>query len=262
MTQKYKTLEDLSKIISLFSEMTEGELSVTAVSKKLVMSPSKVSRMLKTLEAEDFFEQNPNTGKYRLGFKFFELGLTYAFHLPLRKIIRPHIESLAKELKTTASWGIINRNRVIVVDRIQSIGLDTLAHRIGANMPVHCTSIGRVFLAHLPNEDMNKLLRSIPLIKYTNKTVVDPKLIKKQLKTIREEGFAFDAEETAKDIVCVAAPIKDSSGVVIAAINLTDNIAHTSPDQMIGHAPLLKERALFISRQLGFESDFFQERIY
>jgi IclR family transcriptional regulator, KDG regulon repressor len=261
MTQKYKTLEDLSKIISLFSEMTEGELSVTTVSKKLAMSPSKVSRMLKTLEAEDFFEQNPNTGKYRLGFKFFELGLTYAFHLPLRKIIRPHIESLAQELKITASWGIINRNRVIVVDRIQSIGLDTLAHRIGANMPVHCTSIGRVLLAHLPNEEINKVLRSTRLIKYTNKSVVDPKLIKKQLKTIREKGFAFDDEETAKDIVCIAAPIKDSGGEVIAAINLTDNIAHTTPDQMMGYAPLLKGKALFISRQLGFESDFFQERM-
>ena len=185
MTQKYKTLEDLSKIISLFGDMSEGELSVTAISRELTMSASKVSRMLKTLEAEDFFEQNLNTGKYRLGFKFFELGLAYAFHLPLRKIIRPHIESLAQELKVTASWGIINKGRVIVVDRIQIMGLDTLAHRIGTNMPIHSTSIGRVLLAHLSNEELNKVLRSTQLIKYTDKTVIDPKLIKRHLKIVK-----------------------------------------------------------------------------
>jgi len=261
MTQKYKTLEDLSKIISLFRDMTVGELSVTEISRQLALSPSKVSRMLKTLENEGFFEQNPNTAKYSLGFKFFELGVAYAFHLPLRKIIRPHIESLAQELKVTASWGIINQGRVIVVDRIQIMGLDTLAHRIGTNMPVHSTSIGKVLLANLSHEKLNEVLGLSQLIKYTNKTVVDPKLIKKNLKVIREQGYAFDDGETAQDIVCVAAPIKDSSGSVIAAINLTDSITHTSPDRMMEYIPLLKERALFISRQLGYEVEFFQKKM-
>ena len=257
MTQKYKTLKDLARIISLFNNLEVGELGVAEISRELTFAPSKVSRMLKTFEDDDFFKQNPDTGKYRLGPRFFELGLAYAYQLPMRKLMRPHIEQLAEQLKMTVSWGIINQNRVIVLDRIQMMGLDLLAHRIGTNLPIHSTSIGKVLLAHLPEKELNQILRSIKLVKYTKQTVVDPKLIRKNLNLIREKGYAYDERETAENTICIAAPIKDGNGAVTAAINLTDVISNTSPDQMMKHVPLLRDRALFISRQLGYEENLY-----
>jgi IclR family KDG regulon transcriptional repressor len=161
MKQNYKTVKDFLNILSLLNDFQTEEMSVSEISKALEMSPSKVSRMLGTLEGGAFFERNSKTNKYRLGIAFFELGMVYAFHLPLRKIIRPHIEQMAKELNITASWGILRNTKIIVMDRVQNLNIDMLAHRIGLNMPIQTTSIGKVLMAYLSEEEQDRILESL-----------------------------------------------------------------------------------------------------
>jgi DNA-binding IclR family transcriptional regulator len=251
---EYKTLKDLTKIILLFNTFQFEERSVTEISKILNMLPSKVSRMLGTIEKDGFLEKNPETKKYRLGIRFFELGVVYAFHLPLRRIIRPHIEQMAKELNLTVGWAILRNNRVIVVDRIQNMNIDMLAQRIGLNLPIHTTAIGKLLLAYLPEEEQDKILESIDLAKLTDATMVDKKLIKENLKVIKERGYATDEGETHEDLNGIAAPIKNSTGDVVAAIHLMGENSRTSLQEFFQFASFLKEKALFISRQLGYFS--------
>jgi DNA-binding IclR family transcriptional regulator len=210
------------------------------------MLPSKVSRMLGTIEKEGFVERNQETKKYRLGIRFFELGMVYAFHLPLRKIIRPHIEQMAKELNFTVGWAILRNNRVIVID--------LLAQRIGLNLPIHTTAIGKLLLAYLFEEEQDKILGSIELVKLTEATIVDKKSIKENLKVIRERGYSTDEGETHKDLNGIAAPIKNARGDVIAAIHLMSENSRTSAQEFFQFASYLREKALFISRQLGYSS--------
>ena len=124
--QGYKTLKDIAKIISLFNTFQVEERSISEISKAVGMLPSKVSRMIRTLEGEGFFERDLENGKYRLGVRFFELGITYVFNFPLRKVLRPHLEQIFKELNLTTSWGILRNDKVIVVDRIQNLNIDLL----------------------------------------------------------------------------------------------------------------------------------------
>lgn len=250
--QGYKTLKDLAKIISLFNSFQVEERSVTEISKALGMLPSKVSRMLRTLEAEGFFERNSETGKYRLGVGFFELGMVYAFNFPLRKIIRPHIEQMAKELNLTASCGILKNCEVVVIDRVQNLNIDLLAYRIGLNLPIHSTSVGKVLLAYLSEQEQDEILQSVNLVKFTNATVVDQKLIKEKLRLVRQRGYATDEGETHEDLNCIAVPIRNGGGKVVAAINLTGEKSSTDAEKLFQYANYLKERALFISRQLGY----------
>ena len=252
--QEYKTLKDLARILSLFNNYQTEALSVAEISKAVGMSPSKVSRMLGTLEGEWLFEREERNGKYRLGIMIFELGVAYAYHFPLRKIMRPHIEQMATEIQVTVSWGILKKNRVIVLDRIQNIPIDVLAYRVGLNMPVHSTSIGKVLLAYLPEEECKRILKSIDLNKVTDATLTEPKKIIQHLKMIRERGFATDEEETYEGINCISVPIRNGSGQVICAISLMDEKSRTGRKQLFGHIGYLKEKALFISRQLGFRS--------
>jgi len=252
--QEYKTLKDLARIISLFNTFLSEEISVMEISKNLNMLPSKVSRMLGTMEKEGFLEKNPETKKYRLGIQFFELGMVYAFHLPLRKIIRPHIEQMAKELNLTVGWAILRDNRVIVVDRIQNMNIDLLAQRIGLNLPIHTTAIGKLLLAYLPEEEQKRILETIDLKKLTDATIVDKELIKENLKIVRERGYATDEGETHKDLNGIAAPIKTANGNVIAAIHLMGENPRTSAQELFQFASYLKEKAIFISRQLGYFS--------
>ncbi len=250
--QEYKNLKDFAKICSLFDDLQIEEIGVTQISKTLGMSLSKISRMLSTLEGEGFFEKNKYTGKYRLGALFFELGILYAYHSPLRKIIRPHVEQIATESKVTVTWGILRKNRVIIMDRIQNLPIDTLAYRIGLNIPIYSSAAGKILMSFLPEEEQDRILRSIHLVKHTDATVTDPEIIKENLKLFRERGYSTDEEETLEGVVAIAVPIRDSNGQVIASISLNDEKSRTSPDKLFGKLDYLKEKALFISRQLGF----------
>ena len=126
----------------------------------------------------------------------------------MRKILRPHIEQMAKELNLTASWAILNNSKVIVVDRVQNLNIDLLTYRIGLNLPIHSTSLGKVLLTYLPEEEQNRILKSVNLTKLTSKNIVDENLIKENLKFIRERGYATDEGETHEDLNCIAATDK------------------------------------------------------
>ncbi len=252
--QEYKTLKDLAKILLEFDDFKTEELSVTEISKAVKMAPSKISRMLGTLEGEGFFEKNPQTGKYRLGIFLFELGIAYAYHFPLRKIIRPHVEQIAKEVKLTVSWAILRKNKVLVLDRIQNLPIDVLAYRVGLNLPVHTTSVGKIMLAHLPEEEQDNILRSVNLLKLTEASVVDRKTIIKNLKLFKERGYSTDKEETYEGVNCFAVPIRGANGEVIAAMSLMDDKSRTSYKTLLQQIDYLKEKTLFISRQLGFRN--------
>jgi len=251
-SQKHKTLQNLSMILHLFDNLQIEEISLMEISKALKMTPSTVSRMIETLKNEGFFEKNLMTGKYRLGIRFFELGVVYAFNFPLRKIIRPHIEQMAKELNLTASWAILKNSKVIVIDRVQNLSIDSFTYALRLNLPIHSSSIGKVLLAYLPEEEQDRILQSVKITKFTDATVVDPKLIKEGLKIIREMGYATDRGETYKGINCISAPIRDGTGDIIAAINLIDENSPNSPERIFQFEGYLKEKALFISRQLGY----------
>jgi DNA-binding IclR family transcriptional regulator len=90
------------------------------------------------------------------------------------------------------------------------------------------------------------------LVKNTDATVIDPEIIKENLKLFRKRGYSTDEEETLEGVVAIAVPIKDSNGQVIASISLNDEKSRTSPDKLFGKVDYLMEKALFISRQLGF----------
>jgi len=252
--QYYKTIKDFGMILSFFNNFQVVERSVAEISKELNMRPSKVSRMIRTLEPEGFFTKNLETGKYALGIGFFELGMAYILNFPLRKIIRPHIEQMAKEINMTASWAILKNSNTIVVDRIQNLNIDLMTYRIGLNLPIHSTSLGKVLLAYLPEDEQDKILQSVKLTKFTPKTKTDPRLIKKDLKLILERGYATDEGETHEDLNCIAAPIKDGNEKVVAGINLMDEKSRTSPEKLFQFKNYLKEKALFISCQLGYRS--------
>ena len=251
-TQEYKTVKDFMRIISLFNNFKVEALSITEISKALKMDLSKVSRMLGTLNGEGFFERDPNDGKYRLGIEFFTLGMIYFSNIALRKIIRPHIEQVAKELNLTSNWAILKNYHVIVMDRIQNLNIDLISHRIGLNLPIHSSSLGKVLLAYLPEDEQDKILQSVELKKFTAKTVVDQKLIKENLKLVVERGYATDEGETHEHLNCVAAPIRNDKGDVIAAINLTGETSRINATTLFEYTDYLKEKALFISRQLGY----------
>ena len=195
---RYKTLTDLSRILSLFETREIEERSVSDISKSLKMLPSKVSRMLKTLEIEGFVEKNRHTGKFRIGARFLQLGLLYVLNHPLRRIILPHLEKVAKDLGLVAAWGIFKNGRTIVVDRFR---LDNrpMIYLLGSEVSLHSSSYGKLFLAYLPEEEQRRILKSLVLVKLAPATIDNlPSMRGGAREGEEEEGMQWTMERRGK----------------------------------------------------------------
>lgn len=248
---RYKTLKDFGRIISLFENTSGGEISVGDIAKSLQMLPSKVSRMLKTLDSETLFEKNHETGRYRIGARFLQLGLLYTLSHPLRRIILPHLEHMSMDVGLVMSWAIFRSHRVIVVDRVgikQSLNL----HPLGLGPPLHSSSYGKLFLAYLPSKERDRILQSLDFIRFTSLTISDLRTMEDELKQVREKGYAQDRGETREDIQSMSAPIRDEAGDIIAAISIGATKTRFSIENFSSFADSLTDKALFISRQLGY----------
>ena len=209
---RYKTIKDLGKIVSLFGNHGGEEQSVTDISRSLQMLPSKVSRLLKTLESEGFFERSQHTGKYRIGPRFLQLGLLYVFNHPLRRIMLPHLEHMVQDLGLSTGWAIFRNDQIIVVDRFtfrQEVFRQPGRLKRTSSFLVIRKTFSRLSLQSGTEDGFSTrslLPGSLPA------TISDPKQMREEIKQARKNGYALDQGETAADMAGVAAPIFGSDG--------------------------------------------------
>ena len=185
---RYKTLKDFGRILSLFEATDGGERSVSDISKTLQMLPSKVSRMLKTLEAERLFMRDHETGRYRVGARFLQAGLLYVMTHPLRPVILPHLEQVASDLKLFTGWAIFENDRVIVVDRMRFEG-DPGMHILGSDAPLHSTAYGLLFLAYMTDEERERILKSLTFARFTSHTITEAESMRRRADPGKKTGL-------------------------------------------------------------------------
>lgn len=247
---RYKTISDLSRILSLFEAQEVDERSVSDISRSLGMLPSKVSRMLKTLEVEGLVEKNRRTGRYRIGARFLQLGLLYVFNHPLRRVILPHVEQAAKDLSLLAAWGIFKNGRAIIVDRC-SVDNGPPVHLLGSDVPLHSSSYGKLFLAHAADEERERLIGSLAFVKLTSKTITNGASMREELRLVKKRGYSVDDGETRRGLVGIAAPVFDETEALVAALTVSGRDEDFSRDRA-PEVRYLREKAAFVSRQFGY----------
>jgi DNA-binding IclR family transcriptional regulator len=248
---RYKNLDDFSRIMALFEQPEVGERGVNEIAKSLQMLPSKVSRMLKKMEADGWLRRNPQTRKYRIGARFLQGGLLYALNHPLRRLILPHLEQMAQEMDSfLATWNIFENDKVIVVDHLR-FRHGPLIHLLGSDMPLHSSSCGKLFLAHLSDRERDRIVQSLVFVEFTARTISDISTMREELKRVREQGYALDEEETREGISSISAPIFDNAGKIVAALSILGNSSDFSVERT-SEIRYLKEKAVFISRQMGY----------
>jgi DNA-binding IclR family transcriptional regulator len=249
---RYRLVKDLANIVSVFEGRGGEESNVMDISKSLGMLPSKVSRLLRTLESEGFFKRNNETGKYRIGHKFLRLGLLYLSNHPLRQIILPHLELMTRELSLSTGWAIFEDDQVVVVDRFR-FGEKSITGRVGLNMPLHSSSYGKLFLAYLSAQVQERLLQSMTFAEFTTATITTPKRLREELKLVKKKGYAVDRGELIIDVIGIAAPVFNRDGEVIAALSTSarqDKFKGDNFQTIIRH---LTGRTRFVSRQFGYD---------
>jgi IclR family transcriptional regulator, KDG regulon repressor len=246
-----KTVRTISQILSFFS-LEKEEIGVREVSQSLNVLPSSVHRLLSSLAVAGFLQKTEDR-RYRLGERLFEVGALYPLHFPLRKIVRPHAEELARCFSSNGHVAIpshIHLDKVISIDRIQNLQCHPLVQRLAFNVPIHCSGVGKAIFAFLEKEERGRILRSVKFEKYTPETLTRPADLRAELKRVAHDGYAVDRGEEWVDVWCVAAPIFQG-GRVVGSLSVSDSRERILKSDIALISRLLKERAAFISRQLG-----------
>jgi DNA-binding IclR family transcriptional regulator len=205
-------------IIEILSK--EKELGVTELSKRLNIHKSTIFSLLGTLQYRGYISQNLKTGKYQLSLKLFEIGHIVFDGLDLLKISRPYLEKLLTLHEETVHLVVLDNDEIIYIDKIESSQSIKISSRIGSRLPVHCTGVGKAMIAFKSEQEIKEIIKHKPLKRFTSNTITNYENFLKELQKIRRQGYAMDNEEFEQGLICVAAPIKDIKGNVIAALSI------------------------------------------
>jgi len=248
------TVRNAARLLKVFRSR-EADLGVSELARRLGLGKSTVHRMLTTLVAEGLIEQNPRTGGYRLGIVMFELGQAVRVHMDLHAAVGPVLGELRAQTGESSQVGVLDGHEVVYVDRMESAHSLRLFTETGRRVPVHCTSSGKVLLAYLPEARRQAVLRAAPLDALTPYTITDRAQLAAELDRVRRRGWAEAVNEREVGVASIAAPVRDISGEVVAAISIGVPLARCSVMALRRLAPVIMEAAEAASRRLGWSGD-------
>ena len=238
-------------VLEQFSDV--DELGVTELSKRLKLHKNNVFRILATLQARGYIEQNQATENYRLGIRCLHLGRSYINHMGLVRQARPILAEVARKCRESAFVAIARKDVVVPLeaaepqDRAVRITLP-----IGAALPLHCTAVGK---AHLAFETEEQLKLALPehLHRYTDRTIVDRGQLLEQLNAVATAGYSLDSGEFLEDVCSIAVPIRDYTRSVVGSLAVAGP-AYRIPAERIATelAPIVLEAGRELSQRLGF----------
>jgi len=196
-------------------------VTIHELSENLNIYPSTIHRILDTLHYLGYIEKRVDSDEYQIGLKAIELGLVKLNQISLIQEANPYLEALSKEMNENVYLGVLFEGEVLYEAKKEAIRKISLITHVGTRAPLHCTSLGKVLIAHLPTKEREKILGDKPLKRLTKNTIVDRNALKKEIVKVQKLGYAIDDEEYENEIRCVAAPIRNYQGKVIAAVSIS-----------------------------------------
>mgnify|MGYP000633940747 CR=1 FL=1 len=254
MSSSRYTLRSVGRALELLSCFAADtrEWGINDLSRSLGLPRSAVHRLLLTLREWGYIEQDPISRKYRLGLRAVELGRAALARQDLRSVALPVMRELARRSRENVNLAVLDGMEIVYLERLESQQILRVALHPGARLPAHCTAMGKVLLASLPEEQLDRLLATSVLQRYTPKTVTDPDRLKQELRIVRRQGYAMADEELAIGVRSVAAPIRNREGEVVAAMNITGPTVRFKGRRIGELRRMVIEGARRISALLGY----------
>jgi DNA-binding IclR family transcriptional regulator len=249
-SQSVQTIQRASAILRCFVE-SDNELGVTSISRQVGIHKSTVSRFLSALRKEGFVEQNPETGKWRLGLGLLSLAGAVLDRMNLHKVALTPMRDLSAQTQETINITVLDGGECVNIGSISSPKSIQHVGRLGRRTPLHCTATGKVLLAFISAEERGALVSST-LQPCTEKSIVDHQELKQTLDQVRERGYAIAHEEYEEGLSAIAAPIRDHTSRVVAAVSISGPTYRMGSDRIDKILEPLKDTAANISTQLGY----------
>jgi IclR family KDG regulon transcriptional repressor len=257
MTEPVKETQSITRAIAILDcfRDIQPELGVREIARQVELHPSTVGRLLVTLTSLGILNQNRDTQKYRMGSKVLRWGAVYMSSMDLRLEARPFLEELHKQTDETIHLDIPDGATRICIERIESPQSLRWVPRIGERKPYYASAGGKVMLAYFSPTQRSEILKSQPLEQLTPRTTTDPKILQKEFDLIRERGYSISEGERVDGVSCVAAPIFDSSKIIIGALTISGPTLRFSEAKKQEYAQLLIQATGNISKAMGYFSE-------
>lgn len=212
------TIDKALTILEKISDHPNG-ISLSEISKITNIPKTTTFRILDTLKTREYVSIDDISEKYILDVKAFELGIKGLMNINLVEVSIPFLKILSNKTNETCFLGVYNNGQVIYLYKSEgTMSIQTNA-RLGSRIPAYCTGIGKALLAYQPIDEIERVLNG-KLDKITDKTVVDKIELCNILANVRIQGHAFDHEENEEGLTCIAKPLFNHTGSIVAAISV------------------------------------------
>jgi IclR family pca regulon transcriptional regulator len=235
-----QSLERGLAIIRVFNS-ARPSMTVSEIAQEVGLTRAAVRRFLLTLGELGYVYGKNN--RFELTPRVLELGYAYLSALSFPDIALPRLEQLVVETAEASEGSILDGGDVVYVVRVPGPALMTISVNIGARRPAHATAMGRVLLAHLPPAELDAYLDTYELVPVLPRTITDPDEFRAELRRVRADGYALVNQELEEGLVAIAVPVRDRTGRVRAAINLSTHIGRKSVKDMRALVPAVRAAA-------------------
>lgn len=246
-----KSVLKAAEVLTVLGDSDEHAISFKEIESRIDMPRSTAHRILATLEYAGFVEQDSVTGHYRLGSRILQLGGRLLSGIPVIDKARPYLEQLARDCDETVNLAVLDFPYVVYVDVIQGRRLLRSNLLIGTKTYCHCTALGKVLLAYGKDLDIPSIEKDPGMPAQTPRTITSIQRLMLELDLVRHEGYGVDDEELEVGLKCVAAPIRDHTGNVIAAISVSGPAHRLLGAEFDRVLRLVRNTGRNISAQLG-----------
>ena len=254
ITPQQAGTQTLLRGLAILEAAANGARDLRAFGAALGTTRSTTHRLVSSLVQARYLRQVQ--GGYLLGPKLIELGTIALEQMPLTAVARPHLEALAQHTHDTIHLGVRDGDDVLYIDKIPGTRGLEMRSRVGHRMPLASTGIGKAMMLDLPHDTWSKLLESShralagASFKPDHRPDVDTFL--QRMTRYAQGGFTFDLEENEASIRCVAAPVRDASGAIVAALSVASTIPYMPHERMEELIPVVQREARAISEELGW----------
>jgi len=243
------SVEKCLQILELFHDAS-SQLSLSDILKSTRIQKTTAFRILSTLERFGYISKEAGSGKYQPALRLVELSARFLSTRGILTVIRPYLQDLESRFSETVCFALRKGDRVLYTSIVESSLTLRMVAAVGSLAPFHASALGKSVAAHLPESELEQLVFSQPLSRYTEHTITDANRLREEYKLIREQGFAEDCEEVEDGASCVGVAIFGYLGDPLGAISISGptNRMRAQRTEMLS---TLKAAAAEISEKIG-----------
>lgn len=215
-----QTIQKIGPILDLFT-VERPEWGVREVATAVGIPRSSAHAVLASLVQTGLLHCRAR-GRYRIGWRVVELAEALRGSVDVRSCAAPHLERLVDRFGETTHLAVLERGQVLYLDKVPGThNISVQGAQVGSRRHAHCTAVGKALLARLSDQELSRIVDQEPLRRFTPSTVTDPSRLRTELDRCRSTGYAMDLGESVHEVHCVAAPIRDDLGSVVAAVSMS-----------------------------------------